>query len=402
MMYAIVALIIITSFSLLFLSYFSINYRLVDKAKRTQLSEHYAMQGLALLNNADIRFETPYTFDFDNTYHVKAGKRKWGGYHLFISVVLSNAQDTLACKVAFAGQAKNVNDSTALLLFKNGRALTIGANAIVNGRCYVPEATILQGRGYNNAEDITRLYRSPDSMAINNADTAIHMLASWLDRITDKNVYLDDSLSQSFLADTRYVCGDSIFINGKLSGNIIVCANRVEIAATAIIKDAIIAACSIRIADSFSGTAQLWATDSIITGHHCRFLYPSLLAVMPDAAEDPVQSPGIFMGDSVTVQGTVYACGNSSGAGKYAVIKTGSACTILGGMYATGAVQWQGTCKGSIITKSITDNAAIQENLLNNMTIDIDALPAYFTFDVMYPTGAKKMRIAKWLEKRKP
>ncbi len=392
MIYAIATMVIVSVFSLLLISYFGMNNMQLDKLKIRAIAKLYCDNGLSILSVPDKEYDKQYEDILDDAYNLKVYKTLWGGYALYVATVLNNKGDTLYSKIALAGQAP-ANEKIALIIHNSATQPYIGANAIVNGHCYIPGGYLKNYPGYKSAPSIAMLHPAPDTPVYLKQQK---LLFAFLKKVqspsTGRYMMFSDSVNNSFYNPVYTISADTVFLKGSLQGNIVVCARYIYVSKLADVQNIILTAGTIRFEEGFTGSLQAFASDSILSEKHCRFIYPSTMALMPDVFGSKKQG-GIWLGDSCTLLGVLYA--NSSQ--NNIVMKTGRGIKILGGIYSSSSIQANGQCYGSIVCTGIKDIASLQDNLIANIHIDVDSLPTYYGYDMLYPVAAKTT-IVKWCE----
>lgn len=397
LIYAIAAMVIISSFALLLLSYTGINYRYVDLLKKREITNAYCLQGLGILKNGALEYNIPYTFSLDNSFRLKLEKRHWGLFDLYYSSVLKSNGDSLLSKLALIGYEKG-DDSTALFLQNSNIRTQVGERVYVSGKCYLPGSILklYKGGAYDNIQ-LNRIYESPDTFPhIVNTPA----LKEWIDNLATpyKAGYerYTDSITNSFYSSTRLLAADTLFLGGYMAGNIIACANTIIAEPGAALKDVILLARSVRIDSGFSGSIQVIAFKSIEIGKNVKLRYPSTIALLPDM-DIQEQGTTIFtIADSFCIDGSVYASTADAERNKYLNISFGKGSIINGAIYSSSALIWQGKCNGTVICKGLVNRRLMETNLLSDININVDSLPRYYSYDLLFPMhGGRK--IVAWL-----
>lgn len=400
LVYAVVAVTIITAFSLLLLSYFNINYKLLNSIKKNEIVHHYIYSGVAKTNS--LIDDREYEVMLDGSYKLILSKKKWGVYNKCYTTLISNDNDTVSRAVALLGNAKNINDSIALLVYNNKILMHIGEKVQIIGKAFFPSSTIVPYQGYNDFNSVHRIGLCPDTnVDMREANLLVTQVKHFIKLNTRNSMTIADSIHKSFYEPTYLLTGDTLYITGKLSGNIVIAAGVIIIDSIAELRDVILCANNVTFLSDFSGTVQVFATDVISVGDRAIFNYPSCLAILPDAGLIKMvkQEPQIIIKDSVTIIGTVYAYSSTKYSGRKPVIITGNGFKLVGGMYSSASIDIRGHYYGSIICNKLTQRKLAEDNLILNTVINIDSLPEYFSYDIHYPySGSQK--IVKWLERK--
>lgn len=372
---------------------------MVDSSKKRIMAGTYGYERLAAMQADDIPYDIEDTTTIDGLYHVHAVKKIWGGYNLCYATILATNGDTLFSRIALAGIGKDITDSTAILIFNNRTPAYLGSNVTINGNCYFPESALRHYQSGDSKVAEQRIYKSPDTV------TTPRNIASLVQWATDYNdaalrgskLYLSDSVYRSFYSPTYNIAADTVILSGKLSGNIIVSANVIEVERTCSLSNVLLTGRKIIVADHFKGNMQVIATDTVILNTADTITYPGFVALLPDAGKNHCKVPCILMRDSVNICGDVYAYTADTKLFSALQISSGAQTRITGSMYSSLSLQLNGTYHGHVICRTIAGNQLSQDNLLSDLQVDVDSLPSYFAYCNLFPLSNKR-RIVKWLE----
>ena len=400
LIFAIVVVIIVTTFALLFLSYFNLNYVLLNRAKKNSIGLLYCYQGLACLNE-NTEYDQPYQLELQDGFTINLLKRKWGAYDQYYATVTKASGDTVCSKISLIGYQKDSAMTVSVLLKQTNIPLTIGDSVVIYGKCYVPSGYVKSTKKGNNGLRPDQLATSPDTLNnLNNLSTLLGWIRENSIFKTRSIVYAADTTKISFYHSTEVLSADTVVISGCLAGNVIVCAKRVTITATASVENIIIIAGSITFPDNFEGNLQAFAYDSICAGKNVTLNYPSILALIPainPLPGNPQASQYIRVADSFSICGEIYAYAANINLAHQTTLYFEHGTNVMGSVYSSGPVKWEGNCTGSIICEKIfsTTNQILQANVMRNT--QIDTIPFAYSYCSLFPFLGQKKAVA-WLK----
>jgi len=402
LLYALVALIIISAFSLFILSTFNLCNRTISIAKRRDLSFLYCYQGLSYIDSLKSD-GYDYNFEYGKDFRLHVSKKQWGLYEVYSAVIIAGTTDTVNSKLALIGLQRDTAINIGLFLRNTNATFYLSENVIVSGNCYIPLGFVKK-YGNTGASDLPKqqVMTSPDTLpSLKNADTLIN-------RIFENRVYsnsilkIKDTVTISFLDTTLVLNADTVIIDGSLSGNILVAAKRLFIHSNAKLSGIVLAADDIYISDYFNGSCQLFATDSILIGQSVAFNYPSIVGLFPNrkAMQQAREfRPTIQIGDSLRLYGEIYAYAKDYNISSKLDVNVGKGSFIKGGIYTNSNLSWQGTCLGTIICDKIIyqGKGSVYENMISNVTIHPDSLSNFYCYSLLFPLSSEKKVVA-WLK----
>jgi hypothetical protein len=395
LMLALVVIIVVSSIAAAFLAYFRINYYYLDSSELNIKASNYCYEGFSLLNS-DEEKQYERTINFPDGIQLAIAVKKWGLYGLFYSTCKRLDRDTLFSKIALVGYRKKDSVNLALYLRRGNPPLNIGNHVSLYADCYLPSGTI---SGMSKQQQISGiLHHSVDTIVrLNNVDSVISWLKSYSVENRGASV-IEDTLAVSFEKITEIYSYDSVYINNYVNGNVIIRAGHVAIKENVELSNAIIIANTVSIPAHFHGSLQVFATEYIDVGSDATFDYPSVVALLPEAN---TSSPAsiyshyyINAADSFKLYGELYAYAFSYATSRNIFAALGKGSSIMGGIYSTGSVTWQGHCKGTIICERLLNynGGGLQANFLENSVID--TIPTVFSYSGIYPYRGKKKIVA--------
>ncbi len=398
LIYAIIVVIIVTSFALLFLSYFQINYALTNRIENKILGRSYCYDGLAILNKYNL-YDQPYSLSVQDGYNLTVIKKKWGAYDLYYSYVINNRNDSLYAKIAFAGYGRDSTDHTILFLRNSNSPLNIADSVLLEGDCYIPSGYIKFTTSTHFVPLLPdQIHSSPDTLV---RLSGINEITDWARKIVvskEKKITIDDSIYKSFATEQIVISADTIIIYGQLKGNIIITGKIIKVQPAARLEDIILIADDIIFPDRFCGRLQAIAAHKIEAGSNNTFNYPTVLLLLPELNEQLLADDYyITTGDSVNISGEVYANTERYDLAIKTSINMHRNARVTGIIYSSGMLSFKGICKGTIFCEKLMNYDAqnIKPNLIRNTQIFPG--PPFFSGSKLFPLqGAQK--IIKWLK----
>lgn len=200
--------------------------------------------------------------------------KPWGLY----DAVFLATPDSMFCQCRLTG----VRASAPTLYYAdNGSVLTIAGRCELQGKLQLPSNGLKYGRMRNDIYNGNVVSQSFISRAEDKMPTvqqlAIKNVRELLKPNNDEYTLLPDSVCRSFIKDsTLYLHLNSATVsNCCLRGNIYLYADELHIDSTCRMKNIIICARTVSIANGTNISAQIFARDTIIIGKRCALEYPS-------------------------------------------------------------------------------------------------------------------------------
>ncbi len=330
----------------------------------------------------------------------------WGLYKLFTIQSFSGRR---ALRKAFmAGYPLNGHFASALYIADLNRPISVCGSTLLKGDCYLPKAGVqrayIAGKSFLGDKLVEgKILQStahlPDLKGKENIAGLFSIRADY--KVTDIfDVDLEQPLVVPFTDST--MCIRSAFpirLSSELGGNIVVYSEaEVHVASSARLRDIIIVAPYVAVADQFEGSLQIFATDSIRIGKGARLRYPS--TVVLKQREDPVAQSTLLLEQDAECAGVVMAVRVKESRYDCTVkLKPGS--RVHGQVYAEGFADIEGTVAGNLTALKIIfkNSNSTYVNHFMDAKIDYSLLSPYFSgsaFGADSSGGGLKM--VKWLE----
>jgi hypothetical protein len=407
----------------------------------------------------DLPYNEPKIIDLygDETDSVILKKNHWGIFDIAIVKAMSGKHQKI--KSVLYGYKRDHISNSAIYLTDQNRPLSLGGATYIKGDCYLPEAGVkrayIEGQpfsGKNLINGTTKLstYSLPEinkdviknlipvfgsseetlrkrfgnEHSENNTDSrrskdkTFSMEDGGNSRIMvddEGNLYeIEISNSEEAMEDSKnalkevnvsffetpllvYKKGILLLKEKKYSGNIILCSDQlVIIDSSAKLENVMVFAPSIVVNDYFSGNVQLFATDSVSVGEHCRFLYPSVIGLFKK--DFSVHRPFIKVKTKSSFKGIIFTYQEVYDI-QETLVHIEKDVLIEGQIYAQGFLDFQGEMWGNVTCTKfmLRTPSSTYENYLLNATIDNSRLSPHFLGSSLL-TSKKQKGIITWLE----
>ena len=411
LVYAMVISVILAmlSSSLILLSYFTTSQiEYYSEMNRVQLNASSGMR-LLLAEQKIINSQERKSLDLfgKGVDSVILEKRNWGAFEIGISNAYSKHHQFQ--QIAMMGGAYSEDSTIALYLEDEDKPLSLCGKTVLKGTCVLPKAGVK--RAYIEGQNFVG-ERLVDGRTIESEKQLPAVSKMFLENITsffmnhpneEDNVVVyeetKDSVVNSFVGNTIFLFSpDKIKIEKKkMIGNVVIISQKeIEIASDAILQDIIIYAPRIKVGRGFSGSLQIFASDTLVVEEDCKFIYPSVLGLF--RTEKSVDNPAMILNEKVEVKGVVLGYQDKFDNRKNLSISIDNGCVIIGHVYCNGLLDLKGTVYGSVFCRKfiLKTPSSVYENHLLNAVIDRTLLPTYFVgFGLFEET--KKKEIVKWL-----
>jgi hypothetical protein len=349
--------------------------------------------------------EGPATLDLfgDGEAMVQLNRTPWGVF----DVLVSEAQQggAAARKAALVGVVPGQELRLALYLCDEDRPLALSGRTLLRGDCRLPKA------GVRAVYVDQSGFSGPRLVEGNVADSqkqlpAIH--PAFLKRVKGHSRRLNNQLPPlplspiskynqqhvSFFGEGGMVRSEeALRLSGiHLSGKVLVTSDKpITIARSAKLDKVVVAAPVIRVEEGFSGSVQLFASDTIILGPSCRLTYPSALCTYSKG------KGRVTIGEGSEVTGVVYLGGE--GELLQNILTVGKGATVMGFVYADGFVEHRGTILGGLYCRRFLHQtlSTLYENHLVDASVDATLLPPAFLAAQLLP-ASKQWGVVAWVE----
>jgi cytoskeletal protein CcmA (bactofilin family) len=339
---------------------------------------------------------------------VKLAKKQWGGFILLKSEAFWRTISF--SKIELCGSDIFTDEPIALYLADKERYLSVSGNTLLKGNCYLPKLGIR--RAYIEGMSFTGDELVHGKMEIAKSDlpgTDPSLTSQNLEYFGNGNFPSDsmvsmaqlmktDSLFNSFFNKTVVFYTDQwlTLSNKNITGNIrIVSSKGITLGSRTRLQDMMVYAPKIEVSSDFTGSAQLFAIDSIIIREGAHFLYPSLITLL----NANIKVPLIEIEKGCRISGDIVLLASKNSNDIQPECRLNENCVINGRVYCEGKLQMKGTVNGSVYCNGfiLRTPSSLYENHLLNAIIDFPALSTYDAGALFFKVSDRYKAI-KWLQ----
>lgn len=380
------------------------NYVIYRNLLKNKL-ERNALSGISYLLASEESSQSQILDLFENgTDSVKLTKQPWGLYDLLTSEAYSGKVN--ACQIALVGSTLDTLIGTALYLADEDRPLYLAEATTIVGTCYLPSAgikkvTFNQGQEPPSIKGVVKKSQSQLPLLNTILFRVVSILQydstnSFSSNSQNKFIFNEQKkLTRSFRNAPVFIKNDDLVLlnDVALSGKIIIFSNTgIKVSRTAHLKDLILIAPFVELAEQFEGNLQIFARDSIVVGRNSNLNYPSVICVYNNKKGGVIR-----VEDNTRIMGEIIMSGeNISGSSHQLVINKGSLTQGL--VYVNGVVEHNGRIVGGLFCKRLLHRSAtaVYDNYLRSADINAKELPRSFLVSLaFFPWGRKEN--VKWL-----
>ncbi len=331
----------------------------------------------------------------DKNQLVHISLKPWGMFDI-AHIQAFNSRDTI-CDRYLVGAIPDSSVASSLYIADNGRPILFAGNTLITGKSFLPESGVKRANidgQYFTEKELTKgsIGKSTKDLpaintkrldAIKGLLKPNHNEASYIFR----NAFPDTMFTHSFAQKTIvYHFRNEITIRRKtLKGNIIIISDTlISVNSDTELDGVILLAKNIKIAGSFKGRIQAFATDTLEVGTTANLKYPSVLGMLQSEKKSDAKS-FLRIDKYTTVSGMVFQQATTSEVGQSRLLLE-SETVIHGLVYGANMVQTSGKIFGNLTCQKVVLNTgySIYENHLLNTTIDRTKLSKYYILPRLY------------------
>lgn len=363
------------------------------------------------IQNVQIGFNTISNFPYDKPIEKKLSenelektiflKKHWGVFD--IVHISSSIKNEYFQKIGLIGNHNSKRD--ALYLQENNKPLVLVGNTNIKGNVSLPNQGVKSGNIGGNSFYGSQLIYGKRKIS-NSVLPRINNLASI--KSLFKRSYMNDSiqyfelkeglkLTQSFNKPTTvHYTQDNVYLsNIALQGNIIIHSKKsITIDRSAILKDIILIAPTIKILKNTSGNFQAFAKDKILVEEKCKLNYPSALLLIQNQKVE--KENHINIGKKTTIKGSIVYLNEKNKPNFDSQIFISERSTIVGEVYCNQNLELLGSVYGSVYTNNFITKqfGSVYINHIYNGVINSSELPKQYCG---LPINNSSQKVAKWL-----
>ncbi|RNC63889.1 hypothetical protein [Proteiniphilum sp. X52] len=355
-------------------------------------SYHYKKQQRENLNSAVVLYSNDSTFiteynkektfqlyETDSASTVSFFSQQWGFYEsLRVSSHNGNFSST-----RLLGKKQECDHRAALWLCDRNRALSLSGETEIRGKIFIPlngiNYTEIDGEYYKGEEiPYTRLDIAGAQLPPIDSTTLVfpESLKGYRDRSNELPAITQTYYS--FHESTHYFNISENRDEIVLRGNAVLFADELKITASSKINEAIIIARKVTIEEGFTGSMQVFCSDSVLVGENVTLQYPS--GIYLDAEID---YPYVSLSDNSEINGYVIILGRIRDEELLFPSYRQSGKSLLRGLlYVDGTTNFRGEISGAVYLKDcfFTSNRNVYAGTLYNTRISRNDNIAYPIF----------------------
>jgi hypothetical protein len=330
-------------------------------------------------------------------------KENWGLYS--VACVEVRGGKKAVGKNFFLGQSSDPYLDACLYLAEQDAPLSLVGGARLVGDGWLPKAGLRPAYFNQRGYDLNILIEGAVRVSRDSMPGIDQRLIARLSSLMMNKGYgiqgqdtPTDTLEQSF-ADTPYIAyrgGPIMLTSGSLKGHILIVSDSmIRVGSGVSLQDVILAAPVIEFEAGFTGRLQAIASDSIVVGNNCRFMYPSSL-VLCKMQTSPGQ-PALVIGDSCQLAGAVVSTAQKKDLNK-TYVELGKHTTVEGLVYVAGYLNLKGHVQGTVMTDNFIYKSPpnVLLNYLVDAEIDRSALSKYFIGPHLF-ISPRQNHIVQWV-----
>jgi hypothetical protein len=341
-----------------------------------------------------------------NIINLKLNHNIWGLYYLASS--FAEYKEIDYSRIALYGWSYSSDNKIALYLADNEKYLSLSGNTSISGIAYIPPTGVRKanigskrfiGEILINGEIKQSFRYLPliDTFLLTHNYNYLHN-----ENFPESELQIYDpainEISNSFNKKTLILFSDNKIIvdNIKITGNVILKSNDyILFTHNAIIENIIAYAPKIYFEESFKGSIQAIASDSIIVKNHANLSYPSSLGLINNS----YNKSGIKIKAESEVHGIVMIFQDQNNKTFPSTLNIDKNVSIYGQVYCLGITHLGGNIFGTIYTKSFrhSTGSSYYDNFIVDANIDINRLSEHYSGLFLNGISNRK-KLIQWLE----
>lgn len=312
---------------------------------------------------------------------VEITKKPWGAFMVLTSK--SMHKNRFHIKNALLG-AGNSNTTANLYLVDNGKPISIGGDARIEGNCFLPAVGLkrayIEGKNYTGAQLLFGVSQpSSKQLPPIRTDFLEELKASmgefhpWAAE--------QDSINASFSESALVVVSDGFvdLTDKVITGQVkLIVQDSIFVGRNTVIENAILKSKIIYVEAGFNGTVQLIASEKITLEEDVFLKYPSVVGVIE--GQDATAAAHIEIGAKSQVLGTVFLVSETMDFRNPPSLTVETEAEVDGFVYCAGKTQLKGKIRGHLFTEKlflVTASSSYENMLLDGQILD--NLPENFT-----------------------
>ncbi|MEA4918886.1 hypothetical protein [Proteiniphilum sp.] len=367
-------------------------YSLWDMNLLYYSSYHYKRQQQENLNSAIILYSNDSTFlrehneektfrlfETDSSSTVRFLSKQWGLYEaLHVSSHNGNFSST-----QLLGKKQECDHKAALWLCDRNRALSLSGGTEIRGKIYIPlngiNYTQIDG-DYYRGEEIPYTRLGIADAQLPPIDSTSLVIPESLKEYREQSDELPTTTQTyySFLEPTRFFSTIENPDEIVLRGNAVLFADELKISASSKINEAIIIARKVTIEEGFTGSMQIFCSDSVMIQENVILQYPSGIYLKAE-----IDYPFVSLSDNSEMNGYVIILGRIRDEELlFPSYRQSDKSLLRGLLYVDGTTNIRGEISGAVYLKDcfFSSNMNVYAGTLYNTRISRNDNIAYPVF----------------------
>ena len=344
-------------------------------------SFHYKKQQQENLNSAIVLYSNDSTFlrdyneektfrlyETDSASSVICITQQWGFYeYIHVSSLNGNFSTT-----RLLGKKQECDHRAALWLCDRNRALSLSGNTEIRGKVFIPlngiNYTEIDGE-YYKGEEIPYTQMDIAGAELPPIDTLYMAFPESLKENRSLSVALPETTDTyySFQNTTSFFNVTESRDNIVLRGNAVLFADELEISASSKMNEAIIVARKVTIEEGFTGSIQIFCTDSVLIEENVQLQYPSGIYI-----DAEIDYPFVSISGNSEINGYVIVLGKIKDEELlFPSYRQSENSQLRGLLYVDGTTNFQGEISGAVYLKDcfFSSNQNVYAGTLYNTRI---------------------------------
>ena len=341
----------------------------------------------------------------DNGATVKLKTAFWG---TFLKVGVSSKFKNFKFKKTALLGSKQPLKQNALYLKEHNKPLVLVGNTKIKGNTFLPKQGVksgnISGQSYNGHQFVDGVTKTIQqfpklSFQTRNYIQNIHEFYNSKKDLESFQIKSGSSVSNSFEKPTlfHFSINDIFLDNIRVQGNLVIQSDsKITISDSAILKDIILIAPKIEIADKVKGTFQAFATEHILVGKDCNLSYPSALVLAKNYSKQFEENNIIEIDSGTKLQGNIILLGRKGSKNYNPQIALNTNTIVEGEVYCEQTLELKGKVYGTVFTDAFITraNGSYYQNHLLNAEINSKKLDLEY---IGLPITNTEKGVAKWL-----
>jgi hypothetical protein len=324
--------------------------------------------------------------------------RNWGIYRI-ATVKVKDQHDSLTRNFLSGKLPKGVFTS-CLYLEDHNKPLRLVGNTALEGDIYIPKNGIMPGYIDTKGFSGKQLYTGKQMTSSGSLQTFIDKkIISAIENPSD-SPQAENTNSQSFTGATKHIhYTTAAQLEGTYSGQLIIHSDSmIEVTSQCKLENVIISAPYIKVDDNFSGTLQLFATDSLVIGAHCTLSYPSAVVLIKRKSLESMPAV-IRIKEHSAIHGAVISYVEDIKDQLRSLVWLHPEVRISGIFFVNGYASLNGTIHGTLLAENIIlkKNSMIYDNYIENTVINRKILSSYYLAPTIFAIHPVQNEIIQWL-----